>query len=394
MRFSSRVAWDLSPNRIHDELSRARREGRTVIDLTETNPTHVGLLEPAKLAPLLSPRGAAAYAPHPLGIASAREALGRDLRMSGVAADPESMFLTASTSEAYAWIFKLLCDPGDEVLVPQPSYPLFAYLAGIESVRVRPYKLAREEGFRIDCAAMATMIDQKTRALIVVHPNNPTGTLVCEEDARALETLAAERGIAIISDEVFRDYLFAGVPKSKRHSFAGERSALTFVLGGLSKSCAAPGLKLAFTTVHGPAPTVRAALDRIEVIADTFLSVGTPIQLALPSVLACRQAITQEILARTRENLGAIDRAVEAHGAASGVRRLPSDGGWCAVLEVPRTEDEETWVRTLLDEEAVVVHPGYFFDMEKEGYLVVSLLPEPHIFAPAIAKMVQRVSRP
>jgi len=393
MRFSARVSWNLAENGIQHELARAHGEGRPIVDLTETNPTRVGLREPSKIEPLLARSGAISYDPSAFGLASARESVAEHLRAAGVPSDPDAMFLTASTSEAYAWIFKLLCNPGDDVLVPQPSYPLFEYLAGIESVRARPYFLAREDGFRLDVAAIARDLQPTTRAIVVVHPNNPTGTLIFEEDAVALERIAEERGVAIVSDEVFRDHLFYGVPPGRRRTFAGERGGLTFVLGGLSKSCAAPGLKLAFTTVHGRAATVRAALDRLEVIADTFLSVGTPIQLALPDVLALQPSIRREILARLHENLGTMDRAVADFGVASGVRRLGCDGGWNAVLEIPRTKDEETWVRELLKEDGVRVHPGYFFDMQNDGYLVVSLLPEPERFAAAIRCVVQRVSR-
>jgi aspartate/methionine/tyrosine aminotransferase len=391
-RFSTRTNWNLATNEIHELVRRMRADKRPILDLTETNPTRVGFVSPLALTEFLAREDAALYAPDALGLASARESVARDLQMQGVAADSNEMFLSASTSEAYAWIFKLLCDAGDEILVPAPSYPLFAYLAGIENVGVHSYPLAREDGFRIDPDRLRASLTPRVRAIVIVHPNNPTGTLVYEEDAKAVERIAAEHGAAIVSDEVFRGFTFGTVSPTRRATFAGDRPALTFVMGGLSKSCAAPGLKLAFTTVHGPKQVVREALHRLEVIADTFLSVATPIQLALPRVLEHRPRIQEEILTRLRANLRALDGAVADGGAAIGIRRLQADGGWSAILEVPRTEDEATWVRRLLVEDGVLVHPGYFFDMHAEGYLVVSLLPEEAPFRDGVARLVRRLA--
>jgi alanine-synthesizing transaminase len=392
IRFSSRTNWDLTPNAVKVLVNEVRARGRDIVDLTETNPTHVGLATPGLLEEMIAPHGSMSYEPEPFGMRSAREAVVRDLAQGGAACRADQMFLSASTSEAYAWIFKLLCDPGDEVFLPAPSYPLFSYLTAAESVRVAHYPLIRDEGFRIDIDQLAASLSPRARAIVVVHPNNPTGTLVHETDARALEDLALERGLAIVSDEVFRDSLWQAPKSEKRTTFAGERRALTFVLGGLSKSCCAPGLKLAFTSVHGPSDEVESALSRMEVIADTFLSVATPVQLALADILAKRPVIQAELSVRLVANLASLDRAIESVGGRGGVRRLPADGGWSAVLEVPRTNDEATWVKRLLLEDGVLVHPGYFFDFEREGFLVVSLLPDEMAFARGIQAVVARTS--
>ncbi len=347
-RFSNRAAWDLSANAIHERAAALRAQGRALVDLTETNPTAVGLGAPDAIAREMRMAAGLHYAPEALGRLATRRAIAMDCASSGVDVDANAMFLSASTSEAYAWIFKLLCNAGEEVLVPKPSYPLFAYLAGLESVRVATYELAREDGFRLDVEALSRVSTSATRAVVVVHPNNPTGTLMHESDAQALEEWAAARDIAILSDEVFRDFLFAGVPNGKRHSFAGDRPCLTFVMGGLSKSCAAPGLKLAFTTLHGPDDERRGALARLEVIADTFLSTSMLAQLATPGILTLRRLIVADVMSRVRANLAVLDDVVARLGERGGIRRLPADGGWCAILGVPRVESDGEWVRRLL----------------------------------------------
>jgi alanine-synthesizing transaminase len=279
------------------------------------------------------------------------------------------------------------------VLIPQPSYPLFSFLADLEDVTLTPYPLVREEGFRVDLAALEAAVSERTRAILLVHPNNPTGTFVRRDEAQALEALAARRGLALIVDEVFGDYARGGLgpDRSALPSFVGTRGVLTFVLSGLSKVAALPQLKLGWIVVDGPAPLVETALQRLEVIADTYLSVSTPVQLALPELLAARGPIQAAIRARVRQNLAALDAALAAD-LAGAVRRLPADAGWYAILEVPRTRDEDGWVELLVREEGIVVHPGYFFDMESEGFLVVSLLPEPSAFQRATARLLARLA--
>jgi alanine-synthesizing transaminase len=388
--FSFRTTWDRSENPLTLEIAAARATGRPLVDLTEGNPTRCGLGGPELVALLGHPRGAA-YAPAALGHPDARTAVSRYYRDRSINVPASRVCLTASTSEAYAFLFKLLCDRDDEVLVPVPSYPLFAFLATLEEVSLIPYPLVRADGFRIDLTELEAAFGPRTRAVILVHPNNPTGTFLRREEAAAIARLAGERGVALIVDEVFGDYAF-DLPADRRPSFAGESAALTFVLSGLSKVVAQPQLKLGWIAVSGPDALVAEALGRLELIADTYLSVSTPVQLALPEILAQRGPLQAAIRARTAENLAALDAAVTAAGELAPVRRLPVDGGWYAVLEVPRTHEDDAWASLLLREEAVILHPGYFFDFGEDGYLVVSLLPEAAAFRDAIGRVVRRLA--
>ena len=389
--FSRRTAWDRAENALAAEIARARREGLPIVDLTEGNPTRCGLGTDALTALLGHARGAA-YTPEALGIAGARAAVARYYAERGLTAAADRICLTASTSEAYGFLFKLLCERGDEVLVPAPSYPLFSYLAALEDVALVPYPLARAEGFRADVGALDRALSDRTRAVILVHPNNPTGSFVRRDDARAIAHLARDRGLALVVDEVFGDYAFSDLPPDRLPSFLGEREALTFVLSGLSKVVAQPQLKLGWIAVSGPDDLADEAMARLEIIADTYLSVSSPVQLALPEILAARAPIQHAIRSRTAENLAALDAALAAAGPLAPTRRLPVDGGWYAVIEVPRTRSEDEWVALLLREEGVVVHPGYFFDFAEEGYLVVSLLPEVGVFRSAIERVVRRAN--
>ncbi len=392
IRFSARTGWNLSENALATKAGRIRASGRAIVDLSESNPTRVGFSEPGRLIALLANPDAAHYRPEPLGSKGAREAICRDAARSGKALSRERLVLSASTSEAHAWLFKLLCDPGDEVLIPAPSYPLFSYLADVEAVRPVPYPLLRDEAFRIDLGAVERAITERTRAVVLVHPNNPTGTLTRRDDARSLDALAARHGLAIISDEVFGDYSWGPIASHKLPSFAFEGEALTFVLSGLSKVVCAPQLKLGWTSVHGPEAEVTAAVRRLEIIADTFLSVSTPVQVALPLILERKEAIQAEVKTRIRENLAALDSSIALLGPEAPVRRLQADGGWSVILEVPRTETDDRWIDRLLDEHGILVQPGYFFDMDRDGFLVASLLPEPRAFAEAMGHLVALVS--
>ena len=391
--FTRRTSWDLSENALSRDLSRARAESRPLVDLTESNPTRaVASLREAELVALLGDVRGAAYAPAALGHPDARAAVARYYADRGLAVAAGCVCLSASTSEAYGWIFKLLCERGDEVLVPAPSYPLFSFLAALEDVALVPYPLDRARGFRVDLDALEASVGPRTRAIVLVHPNNPTGSFLRRDEAAAIERLARRRGLALIVDEVFGDYAHGPLAHDLLPSFAGQREALTFVLSGLSKVVALPQVKLGWVLTLGPAEIAAEALARLEVIADTYLSVSTPVQLALPEILARRGPIQAAIKARTAANLAALDQAIEALGAQAPVRRLPVDGGWCATLEVPRTRDEDAWVALLVHEEGVIVHPGYFFDFAEEGLLVVSLLPEEQAFRGAIARVLQRVA--
>lgn len=399
--FSRRTSWDRTPNALTRHLAEVRARGITPVDLTESNPTRAEVvpapLARAMVAELGAPRGVA-YAPDPLGVAEARAAIARDYAARGRTIDAARVVVSASTSEAYAWLFKLLCDRGDRVLVPRPSYPLFDWLAGLEEVELQPYPLLREEGFRLDLDAIARAVDagdaadpaHATRAILLVHPNNPTGSFVRRDDAAALEAFAAERGLALIVDEVFGDYAHGTLSPDRLPSFAGHDAALTFVLSGLSKVVALPQFKLGWTVVSGPTALAEEAIARLEMIADTYLSVSTPVQLALPALLERRPEVQRAILARVTANLGTLDAAIAAHGAGL-CRRLAVEGGWYAILDVPRTRSEDEWVDHLVDA-GVIVHPGYFFELDREGYLVVSLLPREAEFAGAIEIVVRAIA--
>lgn len=390
--FSERTAWDLSENDLARDLGAARSEGRELVDLTESNPTRAGLADTEALVALLGdPRGAT-YAPIALGHAAARAAVVGYYAERGLDLPIDRVALSASTSEAYGWLFKLLTERGDKVLVPAPSYPLFAFLAALEDVELVPYPLMREAGFCIDLHALEAAIDEDTKAILLVHPNNPTGSFVRRDEADALEALALRHGLAIIADEVFGDYAFPGLSADRLPSFVGPRRALTFVLSGLSKVVALPQVKLGWIGVLGPDDVAMEAMRRIEVIADTYLSVGTPVQLALPEILAARGPIQAAIRARTATNLAALDVALAAMGAEASTRRLPVEGGWYAILEIPRTRDEDAWVQLFVREEGIIVHPGYFFDLPDEGFLVVSLLPREAVFAAAITAVLRRLA--
>ncbi len=388
-RFSNRADFEVEPSALAQVFAGARAAGE-VLDLTETNPTRVGLSRARPLVAALGDAAGARYEPEPFGTPSAREAVAAWYAERGHAVSPCRVVLGASTSEAYGVLFKLLADAGDDVLVPAPSYPLFSYLARLEGVETRTYPLLADEGFRLDLAAIERSVGPRTRAIVVVHPNNPTGTLVREDDAAALDALAASKGLAILSDEVFLEFVRRPFPAGARGSFFGPRRALTFVLGGLSKALASPQLKLGWTIACGPDEDVVAALARLEVIADTYLSVSTPVQVALSTLLAAQPAVRDELMARIDENRAALDRAVAAASPLP-VRVLPSHGGWLALLEVPRIVPEAEWVTRLACERGVLVQPGYFFDLDDGGTLVLSLIPEPPCFAEGVARVLALV---
>jgi alanine-synthesizing transaminase len=354
--FSKRLAWDATPNPLSEMLARKRAYGERVLDLTESNPTHAGFEYPQVVFD--DPR-MMNYDPASFGMRSARERIAQEY---GVAT--ERVILTTSTSEAYSWLFKLLCNPGDEVLVPRPSYPLFDYLAALECVAVRPYHLRYHEGWFVDLPDIR--ITERTRAIVVVNPNNPTGSYLKQTELDALVKLARDQDLAIISDEVFSDYALE--PGGVR-SLIDVEGAVTFCLNGLSKLIGLPQMKLGWIIANDS-----ASRDRLELIADTYLSVGTPVQWGLPKLLAMKSGIQGQIMARVRENLAQISRARHV------------EGGWYAILQVPRTKTEEQWTVDLLEQHNVLVQPGYFYDFESEAFLVLSLLTPPAIFQEALAQ--------
>ena len=386
---SQRTSWSLSRNALTVETDARRARGAAFDDLTASNPTRVGLspAEGALRAALAAP-GVGRYDPEPLGLPAAREAVCAYYAALGCAVDPSRVVLTASTSEAYGWLFKLLCDPGDEALVARPGYPLFDELARLEGVTLRPFELVYEGRWELDVDAVRAALTERTRAVMIVHPNNPTGSFVSPASRDALASLCAERGVALVVDEVFLDWAWTDVAHAG--SFADESRCLTFTLGGLSKAVALPQVKLAWTVVSGPEALRDAALARLELVADVYLSVSAAAQLAAPALLALRGPVLARGLARVRANRAALLARVDARSCATVLR---AEGGWYAVLQVPRTMSEDEWVLALLDDARALVQPGWFYDFAEEGRLVVSLLPEEGVFAAAIDRVIARIDR-
>lgn len=372
MRFSSRLPDDLSPSRFAAALAERRTSGASVLDLTLSNPTAAGLPTPRVVAPGESD---ALYEPEPLGSPAARRAVAAYYAERGVSIGPERVLLTASTSEAYAHLFRLLADAGDNFLVPQPSYPLLAPLAHLEAVQLKPYplRLSAEGRWRPELSALRRAVDQRTRGVLVVHPNNPTGSLWRPDDRGVLTRLCSERGIAVLADEVFGDFVYED---TSLPTFAGDGEALTFVLGGLSKSCGAPHAKLAWTLVGGPPQSAAAAMQRLEWIGDAFLSVSAAAQAAVPRLLGERHTYLAATRARVLANRDAL---AELLGGGDW-QPLPVEGGWTGMIRLPPESDEERTAVRLL-EAGVLVHPGYFFDAAEGEFLTLSLLVPAKLFA-------------
>jgi len=392
--FSTRTSWDRTANPLAIAVEQARAAGRSLIDLTESNPTRAGIFGLEPLIGELGDARGAVYEPAPLGHDEARNAVAAYYATRGLRVNPTHVVLSASTSEAYSWILSLLSDTGDTVLVPRPSYPLLGWIAASQGVRLVTYPLSRDAGFRIDLHELAGAIDERTRAIVLVHPNNPTGHFVRKEDARALAALAKQHGLALIVDEVFGDYAHGDLPNGALPSFldlSATEAPLVFVLSGLSKVLLLPQCKLGWTVVTGEPPLVEEALARLELIADTFLSVATPIQLALPALLGAQPRVRRAVLERVGRNLATLDGAIAELGREAPLRRLPAEGGWYAVLEVPRVHDEDAWTELLVREEGVIVHPGYFFDFDRDGFVVVSLILAPELFAEGARRLVRRL---
>ena len=407
--FSSRTNWSLTPNRLAIHLEERRRQGLSLLDLTESNPTRCGFDydRDAILDALREPRSLA-YEPEPRGLAPARAAVAAYYAERGAQVGLHQLFLTTSTSEAYSYLFRLLADPGDAILAPRPSYPLFDFLTGLNDVELIHYPLVPplpaindrpgkpgapgEEGWRIDLEAIERTLGERSRrvrAILAVHPNNPTGSFVRPAELDFLLDLCGRHELALITDEVFADYTFAArVPPAASH--AGAARALTFTLSGLSKVSALPQMKLAWLVANGPPDRLAPALARLEVIADTYLSLSAPLQHALPGLLALRKQVQPQILARLRQNLAWLDRSLVAEPR---INRLPSDGGWYAILAVPAARTDEDWAVELLTRDGVMVHPGHFYDFESEGHLVVSLLPAPGVFQDGVERIVRMVNR-
>lgn len=373
---------EASANALTRALQALRRAGTPIVDLTASNPTQVGIEYPPDLLDGLSQPSSLVYDPQPLGARNARQAVAQDHARRGAAVSGDDVVLAASTSEMYSWLFKLLCDPGEAVLVPSPSYPLFEHLTRLEGVRAHHYRLAYHGRWEIDFASVeAAPADAK--AIVLVSPNNPTGSYVSAAEVDALSEVCRRRGWAMIVDEVFADYpLETSAPSTDVATRAG---VLTFSLGGASKSLGLPQVKLGWAVVGGPDAERHAALEGLELIADTFLSVGTPVQAAAPDLLRRGAVVRQRIHDRVRRNLEAARVIAAARPACT---LLPVEGGWSGVVRVPATRSEETLVLDLLRTEHILVHPGYFFDFHHEAFLVFSLLVPEDAFAEAFARML------
>ena len=388
--FSRRTGWNLSLNRYTQALARRRQSGRELLDLTASNPTSVGLTySKRELSQALLGDEIFSYEPVAKGMLSAREAVAAYYAEKGTALDPEALLLTTSTSEAYSFVFRLLCDPGDAVLVPTPSYPLFDFLADLNDVKLESYELVYDHGWQIDFTSLAAALQraqsggQRCRAVLVVHPNNPTGSFVKQQDQTELSRICQAHEMAIIADEVFLDYnLSAFSPLT----FAANRSCLTFALSGLSKISALPQMKVAWIAVSGPRQVKADALARLEVIADTFLSMNAPVQLAVPEMLQERRHLQPQLLRRIRENLSALDDHLASNKLCV---RLNVEGGWYAVLRVPALGSDEDLAISLLESTGVLLQPGHFYNFPSEGYLVASLITLPDVFANGITRTLE-----
>ena len=383
-RFSERTGWSREENPISRVLEELHAANAPILDLTRSNPTECGFrYDEAAIQQALSGSEILRYKPDPRGMASARKAIAaycvaNDLR---VAAD--DLVLTSGTSEAYSFLFRLLCNPGDEVLIPSPGYPLFDFLADLCDVELVRFPLVYDHGWQIDFAALASAATRRTRAVIVVHPNNPTGHYVSAQEQKKLGEFCREKGIGLIADEVFLDFSLRDGAAAR--SFASRGETLTFTLSGLSKICGMPQMKLAWIAVSGPEAEKREALARLELIADAYLSVGTPVQLAAPALLEMRDAFQEQVIQRAVRNLGELDRQLAGQTACS---RLECEGGWTAVLRVPVLQTDEDLAVALLKACGVLVHPGHFYDFARPGHVVMSLIVQEQEFAEGMRRVL------
>src|SRR5579872_273399 len=402
--FSERTNWHLAQNRFTQAVEEVRAQGTKLLDLTASNPTRVGLrYDSAAILGALRSERALDYDPQAKGLLSAREAVARyyseecksgerdvagnvsaaDISGRVASIDPERIVLTASTSEGYSYVFRLLCNAGDELLVPKPSYPLFEFLADLQDVKLVPYPLIYDHGWQMDFPSLEKAVTKRTRGVVLVHPNNPTGSYVRADEMPLLNAFCRQHNLALIVDEVFLDYRLDDAPRA---SFAGNQEVLTFTLSGLSKISALPQMKVAWVVTSGPPEEVAAAMGRLEVIADTYLSMNAPVQWAMPGLLHQRKDIQRQLLARVRKNLAELDRQLAGQQAC---QRLSVEGGWYAVLRVPVTRSDEELAIALVREKAVVVHPGHFYDFPRDGYLVSSLITPEREFGEGIGRVME-----
>ena len=390
--FSKRTNWRLEENAYTRALRRHRASGRALFDLTLSNPTACGFQydEAAILGALAAP-AALHYDPQPKGILQARAAVVNYYRQKNSEADldPERFILTTGTSEAYSFLFRLLCEPEDEIVIAHPSYPLFEFLGAIHDVKLHPFRLVYDHGWQIDFAALTQAISSRTRAIVLVHPNNPTGQFISRSEADQLRQLCLERELALVVDEVFLDYkLPVSGTREKHGSFVFDASVLTFVVSGLSKIAGLPQMKIGWIAANGPDAEASEAIARLEIVADTYLSLNAAIQHALPTLLVQRSVIQPQIMARIEKNLRKLDEELKRQDLIS---RLEFEAGWCAVLRVPAVQSDEELAIHLLENYSVLVHPGHFYDFPDEGYLVASLLTPAAEFEEGICRIINCV---
>ncbi|MDB4974795.1 MAG: hypothetical protein JWN48_3136 [Myxococcaceae bacterium] len=383
-RFSARTSFADTDNRLTSALKALAARPHALLDLTASNPTEVGL-SPSyeQLAALLAQRELERYEPESFGLGSARKLLASELSLRGFAIAPDAVMLTASTSEAYGYLLKLLCDPGDSVLVPAPSYPLFDVLAQLEEVRLIPYRLAYDGEWHLDAAALRAAVEPRTRAIVLVHPNNPTGSFLKRDELAQIAALE----LPIISDEVFADYALTANPACAASALEVADRALVFRLSGLSKACALPQLKLAWTAIAGPEALASAAQKRLEHIADAYLSPGAAVQHALPGLLAGAQATQQRIRQRVQQNLRVVQQALVDSAASV----LTVEGGWYAIVRLPSLLSDEEWALCLLERDRVLTQPGYYYELTAGAHLVLSLIVEPDTMREAMQRLAARV---
>lgn len=395
--FADRTNWNLQTNRLSEALGLHHAAGKPLLDLTASNPTKCGFQydSDAILRAVASP-ASLVYEPQAQGLISAREAVARYYAERGEHVSPADIVLTTSTSEAYSFAFRLLCDAGDEILVPSPGYPLFDFLADILDVKLLRYPLLYDYGWQIDFDALERAVTPAARVVIVVHPNNPTGNFCSFVEADRLSELCLRHRLALVADEVFLDFALTGGRASadarsqfSSKSFVANDRVLTFTMSGISKICGLPQMKFAWLVVSGPNEVKAQALSRLEIIADTYLSMNAPIQHAAGAFLAGRGRFHQQLVARVRTNVGELDRQLATQTACS---RLEIQGGWYAVIRVPRTRSDEDLAVHLLEQENVAVHPGHFYDFPAEGYLVVSVITPPEEFSKGITRLLRSSS--
>jgi alanine-synthesizing transaminase len=403
--FADRTNWNLTPNRLSEALANHLSTGKRLYDLSASNPTEGGFeYSGESILRALCDETALAYVPDPKGLLRARQAVAEYYAGRGDEVSVENLILTTSTSEAYSFVFRTLCDPGDELLVPAPSYPLFGFLADIHDVRLVKYPLLYDYGWQIDFHALEQATTPRARGVIVVNPNNPTGNFVRSDDLATLNEICSARDMAVIADEVFLDFAYGDgnarremVKNSRPRGTAGRKpvslavngGALTFTMSGLSKISGLPQMKAAWLVASGPEELKTKALERLEVIADTYLSMNAPVQLALPELLQQRHGFQKQVMVRVRKNVAELDRQLSQKKSCS---RLEIEGGWYAVLRVPATKSDDDLAVELLTSKGIYVHPGHFYDFSTDGYLIVSLIMQEREFGEGIRQLLSMFS--